>query len=256
MKNHFILFVILLEAVICPAVTADEIVLAADEWCPYNCAQDAEEKGFMVEIAEYCFAQKGHQVKYVTVPWKRAVKGTRSGLFDGLIGAGKDETPDFIFPSIETGLSRHTFYVNKGNTWKYDGLKSLEAITLGVINNYSYGRLFKEYIEPNRLDTDKIQIVSGENALASNIKKLQKGRIDATVEDRLVFLYYLNKTNTPNSFSEAGIAHVEEVFICFSPKLKKAEEYADILTRGMRELRASGKLAKILKNYGLEDWRR
>jgi polar amino acid transport system substrate-binding protein len=255
MKKFIISLIILSEVVFCSFVMADEILLVADEWCPFNCRQDSEKKGFMVEIAEYSFAKKGHTVKYVTVPWKRAIFGTRNGQYDGIIGAGKYETPDFIFPGIEIGLSRHTFYVKKGATWKYSDIKSLENITLGVINNYSYGNLFNEYIEPNKNNPEKVQIVSGENALALNIKKLQIGRIDAVIEDQAVFKHYLHRTKTQNEFLEAGLAYIEAVYISFSPQLKKANEYADILTGGMKELRKSGKLAKILKKYGLDDWR-
>ena len=251
-----IFFILIFSTVLfCSLAKADEIVLVADEWCPYNCSPDSEHKGFMVEIAEYSFARKGHTIHYAIVPWKRAIQGTRDGRYDGIIGAGKNETPDFIFPDMEIGLSRHTFYVNRGTTWKYSDLDSLEGITLGVVNNYSYGNLFNDYIQPNKNDSDKIQIVSGENALASNIRKLQMGRIDATIEDRLVFQHYLKENNIPDRFSEAGIAYVEAVYICFSPRRVKAHEYADIITSGMRELRASGKLDQILEKYGITDWR-
>jgi polar amino acid transport system substrate-binding protein len=44
------------------------------------------------------------------------------------------------------------------------------------------------------------------------------------------------------------------VYIAFSPNLADAPRYADMLTRGMIELRRSGALSDILKTYGLEDW--
>ena len=179
MKKIFILFTI---ALLSSPASADDIILVADPWCPFNCGRNDENPGYMVEIAKYVFEQHGHTVKYFNVPWARAIYGTREGQYDGIIGAGRTETPDFVFPDIELGLARHTFYVKKGNPWRYDGLDSLKTITLGVIKNYSYGDLYNVYIEPNQNNPKRIQVISGEKGLALNIQKLEENKIDAIIE--------------------------------------------------------------------------
>ena len=256
MKTLFISFLIFCAGSVASPAAATEILLVADPWCPYNCEQTDTHPGFMVEIARHIFEKCGHTVKYINVPWARAIYGTREGQYDGIIGTGRDETPDFVFPDIEQGLARHTFYVKKGNPWRYDGLDSLEDITLGVIKNYSYGNLFNQYIQPNQHNPKRVQVVSGENGLALNIRKLMENKIDALIEDRAVFQHHLRQTNTTDPFEEAGVADREKVYIAFSPNMKKAETYADLLTRGMKTLRESGKLSEILKKYGLQDWKR
>jgi polar amino acid transport system substrate-binding protein len=168
-------------------------------------------------------------------------------LLTWIRGAGRTETPDFVFPDIELGLARHTFCVKRGNPWRYGGLDTLKTITLGVIKNYSYGDLFEVYIEPNQDNPKRIQVISGEQGLALNIQKLEENKIEAIIEDRAVFEHYLQETNISNNFSEDGIAYMEEVYIAFSPKLKKAQAYAAILTQGMNALRKSNRLAEILQ---------
>ena len=252
MKRGLLLFTLLI--LTAPSLAADEIVLVADQWCPYNCAPEDGRPGFMVEIAEYAFAKEGHTVTYRTLPWARAIVSVREGMYHGIIGAGRDETPDFIFPDIEQGRATHTFFVKTGDSWKYEGLASLSEINLGVITHYSYGSLYEDYIKPNK-GSERVQLVGGQNALGKNIKKLLHGRIDALIEDRNVFRYHLNKTSTPDVFSEAGVAYAEMVYIAFSPKSKTSETHAKILSNGMRELRATGKLAEILTQYGVDDWR-
>lgn len=236
------------------SLVANEIVLVADEWCPYNCAPEDKNPGFMVEIAKFVFAKEGHSVIYHTAPWARAIHLVREGKHQGIIGTGRTETPDFIFPDIELGRATHTFYTSKGHPWKYNGLDSLKEINLGVIEDYSYGNLDNDYIKPNK-GSEKIQVINGENGLMRNIKKLSYGRIDALVDDKTVFQHQLYITNTPNDFSEAGLADFEDVFIAFSPKLKESKSYAKILSRGMKQLRKTGKLEEILDKYGVEDWR-
>lgn len=233
---------------------ADDILLAADPWSPYNCGSEEEQSGFMVDIAREVFEKNGHRVIYVTVPWARAIYGTRIGQYDGIIGAGMTETPDFVFPDVEQGLACHTFYVKKGTPWRYDGPASLDHVTLGVIRNYSYGTLFDTYIRQYQSDPAKVQVISGETGLELNVRKLVTNRIDVLIEDRLVFQHYLHKTGIPDEFDEAGTADTEKIYIAFSPELENALRYADMLTRGMKELRKSGVLSEILKKYGLEDW--
>ena len=246
------LFIILILSI--PYLAADEIVLVADEWCPYNCTPEEDSPGFMVEIAKYAFEKEGHTVTYKTVPWARAIKDVRNGIYHGIIGTGKQETPDFIFPESELARATHTFFVKKGNSWKYEGLDSLKAIDLGVIIHYSYGSLYKDYIKPNEA-SERIQEVGGENALGQNIQKLLYDRIDALIEDKTVFQFHLYKTNTLDVFLDAGSAYTENLYIAFSPKSKKSKTYADILSKAMNEIRTTGKLAGILKKYGIKDWK-
>lgn len=249
----FIVFVCLMTGFV-PQVYADDILLAADSWCPYNCGETDPDPGFMVEIARQVFEKNGIRVTYVTVPWTRAIHGTRTGQYDGIVGTGRSETPDFVFPGIEQGLACHTFYVKKGNAWRYDGPASLDQVTLGVIRHYSYGLLFDTYIQQHKNDPARVQVISGESGLALNVRKLVANRIDVLIEDRSVFQYFLHQTGVPDEFEPAGIAGLEPVYIAFSPNLADAPRYADILTREMIALRKSGALSDILKTYGLEDW--
>ena len=252
MKQKIFLFLIL--TFLTTSVVADEIVLVADEWCPYNCDPVSDKPGFMVEIATIAFAKQGHTIKYITLPWARAIISVRAGWYDGIIGSGKHETPDFIFPDTALGKATHTFYVKKENPWRYEGLDSLKAINLGVITKYSYGNLLEDYIKPNK-GNRKVQIVTGNNALNKNIKKLLLGRIDALIEDKSVFNYHLHSTQAPDEFTDAGAAYSEKVYIAFSPKIANSKNYAEILSNTIEELRTNGELAIILKKYGMEDWR-
>lgn len=251
MKRVILLFFMFILSA--PYLAADDIVLVADEWCPYNCAPEDDNPGVMVEIAKYALEKEGHTVTYRTLPWARAIKDVRNGRYHGIIGTGKLETPDFIFPEVELAKASHTFYVKKGSSWKYEGLSSLKAIDLGVIIHYSYGNLYEDYIKPNE-GSKRIQKIGGENALGQNIQKLLYGRINALIEDKTVFQYHLDRTNTSDAFLDAGVAYTEKLHIAFSPKLKKSKTYAQILSNAMQEIRTSGKLAGIFKKYGIKDW--
>jgi polar amino acid transport system substrate-binding protein len=161
-KNHFIPLLINILSITSgyfANVNAAEISLVADEWCPYNRTPGNANPGFMVEIAQYGLAKADHTVNYKIVPWTRAINEVRQGKYDGIIGAGRKETPDFVFPEQEQGQASHTFFVLKNNAWRYQDLASLASIRLGVIQDYSYGNLYQNYILPHQQDRQKVQIL-------------------------------------------------------------------------------------------------
>src|SRR5690349_12435671 len=84
-------------------ILADEIKLTSDLWCPYACEPNSDKPGFMVEIAKEVFSSKGHTVKYELLNWARAIKATRIGRFDGIVGASRSDVQDFEIPKMAAG---------------------------------------------------------------------------------------------------------------------------------------------------------
>jgi len=235
---------------------AENITLVADPWCPYNCAQDSPYKGYLIEIAELAFSKHNIDVEYVIQPWPRAIQGVLQGKNDALLGVSKNEVPQLIFPRQELGVAKHVFITKNDSTWQYSNLASLNEISIGVIKGYSYGEFDQFYITKAKIKTGKVQPVGSIKGLSQNIKKLQRNRIDALIEDSNVFNFFLLENNISNNFREAGAADKENIYIAFSPVNPKAEVYAQILSQELDEMRANGQLNKILKKYNLQDWRK
>lgn len=237
------------------AASADTITLRADEWCPYTCAPDSERPGFAVEIAREAFALSGGVVDYQMLNWERSIAETRRGLHAGIIGALVAEAPDFVFPSEPIAVEAVGFAVRKGEAFEFRGAPSLTGKVLGAISGYSYYGDVGPYVEAHASDREKVQLASGEDALEKNLKKLAAGRID-------VFVDYVNVLRS--AIAEQGLADRVEIadsdaagdlFIAFSPAIPQAGQYARRLSDGIVRLRASGRLAEILKPYGIADWR-
>jgi polar amino acid transport system substrate-binding protein len=242
---------------------ADTITIKADEWCPFNCEPGSDSPGYMVEVARIIFQKAGHELIYENMPWSRSIDHARKGKIDAIPGATKGEVPDFIFSDEEFGASITYFFVKKGTTWRFTDVGSLESIRIGVQDDYEYGGKIDEYIEKNR-ETIHVQVVKSDDPVALNIKKLIKGNIDACPEDKLVFLYKAKSMGVLDQVEEAGIIPVDDredfeatrIYLAFSPVNPKSAEYAKILSDGIREMRASGELQKILDKYGLKDWKK
>lgn len=246
---------VLLGVLLAPAARADIITLRADEWCPYNCAETSDRPGYAVEIAREVFGRAGLRVEYRTMAWPRVLQECRRGLVTGVIGAARAEVPDFVFPQEPVAVTDITFVVKKGSAWRYDGPASLEKVKIGGILGYSYDGPVGDYVHAHARDDRRVELIGGDSALEMNLKKLLAGRIDVTMDAGPVLAYKLMQLKLGDRVELAGSVDPTENFIAFSPANPNSRTYADILDKGIAELRASGRLAEILQRYGVRDWR-
>ncbi|UXR65180.1 transporter substrate-binding domain-containing protein [Bdellovibrio bacteriovorus] len=235
--------------------TADVIILRSDYWCPYVCNLDSPTPGYMVEIAKAVFEPQGHQVQITMTNWARSVKDARANKAQGIIGACVADAPDFIYPKNSLGLMKNAFFVAKGSKWEYTGRGSLQGKRIGVINGYAYGG----GVDPLIRQRHRTFIpFSGDRPLEQMIRMLEAGRLDGFIENPLVLQYttYAGSLKT-DSFKTAGWVEEEavELFISFSPNHPKSGTYAEILSKGVEELRRNGELQRILNKYNLYDWK-
>jgi len=232
---------------------SDTITIVADEWLPYT-GSEKDQNGYLLEIAKTIFAKHGHTVVYKNVPWSRAVDEAAKGQYTAIAGGYRSDAPDFIYPANEQGYGVDAFFVLNDSTWTFKDVSSLTAITLGTIQDYSYGEDIDAYITKYTA-SGKVNALTGTDNLTMRlIQMLQQKKISAFLENRNVFNYTVKK-NSITGIKEAGARIGAKIYIAFSPKNQKSTEYAKILSDGMAEIRSSGELKKILDKYGLKDWK-
>ena len=235
-------------------VFADDIVIAADEWCPYNCVPGSDKPGYMIEIAERAFTAAGHRIIYKVLPWSRTIYDARQGIIDGAVGAGRKEVPELIFSDSELGLAENVFFVEKDSAWYFQTIDSLRGYKIGLIKDYSYGGFLAQFTDHFLGQNESVQVSAGNDALLRNIKMLLSGRLDIVIEDRSVFRSAASDLGETSKLKAAGVFGTEKLYIGFSPKNKNSHEYARILSTAIQLYRADGSLDTILKKYGLTDW--
>lgn len=234
---------------------ADEVVIAADLWCPYNCVPGSDQPGYMVEIAAKAFESAGHKLVYKTMPWARALADAGAGKIAGVFGASPEEARDLLYPQQPVGQSRNVLAVPVGSPFVWSSVGALEGVALGTIQDYSYGATLDGYIKANAANPSRIQSMGGDAPLQANLRKLMAGRIGATVDDANVLAYTLKTENLTGSLRLVDVSDAPSpLFIGLSPKHGKAAEYAARLDKTVASLRASGELSILLARYGLKDW--
>ncbi len=235
---------------------ADKIILASDVWCPFVCTADKNQPGFLLEVAQRVFSTHGHSVEYKNLNWARAISEARIGKVHGILGAFYGDAPDFIFPEQELAIVGNQFFTLKGDPWQYQQVESLGQVKIGAIIDYDYGKTLNQYFENHKF-TAQVNMLSGNNApLKRGIRMVLTNRIDTFIEAGPVFWYTASQMGVSQKFQSAGtIKQQDKTYIAFSPAIANSKQYARILTEGIIQLRASGELEKILKKYGLKDWR-
>lgn len=234
----------------------EPLSIRADVWFPINGLPNSDKPGYMIEMASTIMKQYGREVDYRTMPWERSLDQVRKGNFDCVVGAYKDDAPDFIFPELPWGRIETTIYVKSDSDWTYQGIDSLNDISIGTIGGYAYSEEIDAYVEKYK-DTSKVQVINANNALEQNIKKLLAGRLNALVESDLVLEAKLQEMGLEGQIKPAGqVRGATEMYIACSPAKEGMQEIVEQLNEGLIELRANDKLKPLLTKYGLKDWKR
>ena len=186
------------------------------------------------------------------MPWSRALLQTEQGDYNAVIGAYIEDAPNFIFPEEEIGLSINAFFVKKGNPWHYNGPESLLDFKIGLIKDYSYGETLDNFFCSHPYI---VEFIYGEDPLLMNINKLINGRFDILIDDKNVIRQKADKMGLSDQIVIREEIASNKVYVTFSPNIEKSEEYAKIFSDGIKKLRETGKLKKILLKYNLEDWK-
>ncbi|WP_374078551.1 substrate-binding periplasmic protein [Bdellovibrio bacteriovorus] len=250
MKHVFAILILFLSI----QVHADTITFRSDFWCPYVCNANSSRPGYMVEIVRQVFEKQGHKVEFKLDNWVRAIKETRSNQAQALLGCSQVDAPDFIFPQKSLGIIRNAYFTTKHSSWFYQGRHSLQNKRIGVINGYAYGDSIDTLIQ-NRHKT--FVPFSGERPLNQMIKAIQNGRIDGFIENPVTLQFSLAEMNLPaDTLKAVGWVDTHDPFLFagFSPNNPRSKLYAEMLSKGIDDLRRSGELRRILEKYKMADW--
>jgi len=257
MKKNIILTYLLFLPFFAFANNLKIFTVRADYWCPYNCLKTDKEKGFGVEILEKVLEKLGMTMDYETINWARSIIDTRDGKYDAIIGASKDDAPDFVFPKNELATPKSCFYANLKNksAWKYDSAKKDfgKMPRVGIIKEYAYFKEFDDYIKDPK-NKNNIEEHFGDEVQYRALQKIIAGRMGVFIENDLVVNYIMNKHKEQlKTITSVGCEAGIPVYVAFSPKKFKADspelkKYDEVVN----EMKKNGELDKIYSKYGIK----
>ena len=239
------------------AAESKQIVLAADPWCPYNCLPESDLPGYLVELAQAVYQPHGYTVKYMNLPWSRALEYALSGTIDAAIGAVKGNIQGHYIGVQSLGRDETVLVVRKGERFDYTGPSAMDAKRLGVIIHYTYDNHgeIDQYLEKRKQEQeDSVSVLHQEAALTSLLNMLVLDRLDVVIENRFVAAYKAKELNISDHIEIISTGKGDDIYFAFTPN-DKGRQLSTMLDEGVRQLRVSGRLSEILEKYGIRDWK-
>jgi polar amino acid transport system substrate-binding protein len=233
----------------CSADQPQVITVVADDWCPYNCQPNTELEGLGIEFLRAIYEPLGFKIDYQLMPWSDAVKATRAGQYNAVIGAFKSDAEGFVFPENAFAHSHNCFFVKQASRWKFNGISSLHNQKIGVIEGYSYGNNIDEFIRKNK--QSHVFMVSDDKPLKTLFHALETDTISAILEDKSVFEYHHQSEFAHIATRQVGCQLPANVYVAFSPAHPDSQKLAEIFDRGFIKLKHSDLYMEILQKYKL-----
>ncbi|MGB1222216.1 MAG: substrate-binding periplasmic protein [Alcanivoracaceae bacterium] len=231
---------------------AQSLSVRADYWYPVNGEPDAERPGFAIEILRAIFQPLGIAVDYRLSGWSRSLEMAHIGQIDCVVGAYAGDAPELLYPATAMAVDDTAMYVVTGNNWRYQGLSSLDGLTVGVIADYSYGEQMDAYLA-GRFGDPLLQYLHGKHPLERNVQKLLAGRVDVLIESPLVMEAMLGGSPHAGKLVEAGRMNLRQrIYVACSPARDTSAQILTLFDQGMEKLHRQGELRRIMARYGLD----
>lgn len=257
MNNGFLVGIFVLGlAVIKPsaAVQTSSLKVCGDGsgWPPYTFKKDGEIQGYDVDVLRAIFSGKNIDVIAELPPWKRCVFKTQSGHYDIALSASysKQRDRDFLLTDYYYTLQPSYIY----STVKYpDGLNIASADDLNQLR--MCGLLGYHYEGFGVNDSQVTKTATSYNQL---VQKTKAGRCDvflARYEILVGFKISKGIDYLADDMSAVAIPSndVEKFYMMISREHPESEKIKFLLDSHFAEMRKTGKLQALLKDYTEKD---
>ncbi|MEW9797070.1 substrate-binding periplasmic protein [Alteromonas sp. CYL-A6] len=245
----FLLFIGMLAMVCRAAPLPDRVTMAVDNYLPYvNFDTRAGQKpGYMVAITQRIFARQGISLHLIHAPYARSLQLGKQRQIDGLF-AQRYVEGTYYAPTTAHGISRVCLYVRREPT-ELAGVRKI-----GLNMGYDIASLagFSDVQKLVRKHRKQLVRLTGDEPVKRYTELLLAGRIDGFIENDYVASWYFRRLAQPPLPQTCSVG--QAMYILFFTTSPDGNALAGLIDEGIKQLRASGELGRILEEYGLEDW--
>ncbi|WP_421856480.1 substrate-binding periplasmic protein [Marinomonas sp.] len=173
-----------------------------DQWPPMTIfsTKDAPERGVVIDMVEQIYASKGYTLEYYEVPLARGLDMVADGLCDMLPEYLYSKNPDngFVYANEATFSYATAFVVRKNDSWRYQGIQSLNGKRLATGPGWDYSSIsvgYQHYIDDQK-NANFVEVIAGYDDVVDRIFLMIKdNRVDLYADNDLVLQYVLNQLN-------------------------------------------------------------
>ncbi|MBH84864.1 MAG: hypothetical protein CL604_04900 [Alteromonadaceae bacterium] len=164
------------------AASAQTLRIVTEAWPPLIKVNDGVSGGLIWEMTSAVLAQMDVEVTLEFVPWRRALYLVERGQRDAVLAAGRSPERDAVmrFPNEPLLLSETVIFSRADHPVQFEGVESLNGMTVGLSAGYSYSREISEASGFERIAAPNV---------AAGLELLMRGRVDAFIVNREVGWY-------------------------------------------------------------------
>ncbi len=227
------------------SLEARDIKMTTVDWPPYYGAE-MEDNGVITVIVKAAFEKVGHNASIKFMPWKRALKETKEGIYDVAMGGyhTEERAKTYLFSDPFYDIDVGFVALKTAGITNYSKLEDLKKYKIGISRGWANSKEFDEADFLNKEEATN-QII--------NIRKLFKKRIDMLTIAFGIFRYEVSKMK---EHSVDDVAFVQpplsknSLYLLVSRAKSDHAKIAEDFNKGLKTIKEDGSYDKILKKYG------
>lgn len=231
------------------------ITIAADYRCPYNCDDEGEDPGFIIELLSRSLHIYGIEIEYKLMPWHEALEALDDGKIEGVIGFIPDQGKNLVRTSMPLENSSLRAFTRNDTTWVFDGINSLQSKKLGFVMDYHMSDNINSYILMNfPSDPGSFKIEDEYGALVESIANLIDGESEVYIDDKRVVNYYLYNNGLDSYVRDAGCVSKDDmpIHLYIDADFPQSRLLIKRIEEGIASLKATGEYDDLRHKYSMD----
>ena len=212
---------------------------------PYYYKANGSYTGFCIEVVNGVADQLGIEVQYTAYPWKRLILKAQKGEIDAIMPLFKtDEREKYlIFEGLELAPETNNFFVSSTSNISFNGaLEELVPYRIGVVEGYSYGNRFDEFIFPKK------EITRDDSHL---LEMFSHSRFDVGIGNRFVVLHYAKLLHIQNSIRFLEPSITKEILYLGIVRNRSNNHLAEKFASALGTYKKSEAYHRLIEKYGI-----
>ena len=232
-----------------------KLVLVGDYWCPYNCTENADYQGFLLDVTRRALHIYGIDIEYKLMPWHETLTEIKKGRIDGILGISQIKGLPIVTTKLPLEYSTTSAFIRADTDWMYDGFPSLRGKKIGIIMDYNLNEDMSNFVGMNYTTNPGMFVVEdGKNAVIDSITNLIDGTTDLYIEDQRVVEHYIREHDLTHHIKNAGKVSKDKLplYVAFNAQIPNVKEYIKFLEEGIASLKATGEYEDLRAKYKMD----
>lgn len=217
-----------------------EMVFATEgTWSPWTFHDESGELvGYDIEVARGIAERLGVDASFAEGEWDGLLAGLDSGRYDTMsngvsVTPEREEKYDFTDPYAYNRI----VVITLGDNDEIAAMEDLDGKTTANTLGSSYATLAESYGATN----------TGVDDFNQTIQLLEQGRIDATLNDEVVFYDYLREH--PDANLKIACENDEPTHVAFPLRKEGTAELLEAMNEAIADMRDTGELSELSNKY-------